>query len=261
MEAFTLFGLTITYAFIWKAVRIALYVVVGLPLIKIITRTAMRAMGGYGNQHVRMLLGKLVYYLGFFFILISVLNELGFQLSALLGAAGIFGVAIGFASQTSMSNLISGLFLLSEGFLAVGDQIKCSGVDGVVETIDLFSVKVRTFDNKLIRVPNERLIKDNLVNITYYPVRRAEIAISVPGDKDLQQVVSVINDVVNANSLVAKEPKHDIVFTSLSSSALHVTLRVWTNKKTFLELKQSLLPEIKTQLAQKDIKPLYVMVQ
>jgi len=261
MEAFTILGITISYPFLWKATRIILYVIIGLPLLNVITRAIMRALGDYGTAHVRMLLSKVIYYCGFSFIIISILNELGFQLSALLGAAGIAGVAIGFASQTSMSNLISGLFLLSEGFLSIGDLIKCGTVYGTVEAIDLFSVKVRTFDNQLIRVPNERLIKENLINVTYYPVRRAEIAISVPGDQKLNQVVTLINDVVNANEFAVKDPAHDIVFTSLSSSALHITLRVWTNKKTFMALKQSLLPEIKAQLTDNGIKPLYVIAK
>jgi small-conductance mechanosensitive channel len=260
VESLTLFGFAITYAFIWKAIRIVLYVVIGFPLLTLVTRAAMRALGNYGTQHVRMLLSKVIYYSGFLLLLISVLNELGFQLSALLGAAGIFGVAIGFASQTSMSNLISGLFLISEGFLSVGDLIECSGVHGVVETIDLFSVKIRTFDDNLVRIPNERLIKNDLTNITYYPYRRAEIGIAVAATTTLEQLKSVLDHVVEVNELAVKNPAPDVIFKSISSSALHVTLRVWTPNKTFLALKQSLLPEIREQLIKKDIKPLYVIV-
>ncbi len=272
MEAFTLFGFAVSYSLIWKAVRIGLYVVVGLPLLKIITRAAMRAMSNYGTPNVRMLLTKIIYYSGFLLLLISILNEFGFHLSALLGAAGIFGVAIGFAAQTSMSNMISGLFLLSEGFLSVGDLIQCNGVTGVVETIDLFSVKIRTFDDNLIRIPNEKLIKNDLTNITYYPYRRADIDIAVPATITFEQVTSVIDHIVDKNKFAVKqpvvdkhkssikEPAHDIIFNSVSSSALHITVRVWTPNKTFLPLKQSLLPEIKAELLKKDIKPIYIIV-
>ncbi len=260
MEAFTLFGFAISYSLIWKAVRIAFYIVVCLPLLKIITRAAMRTMSNYGTPNIRMLLSKIIYYSGFLLLLISVLNEFGFHLSALLGAAGIFGVAIGFASQTSMSNMISGLFLLSEGFLSVGDLIQCNGVTGVVETIDLFSVKIRTFDDNLIRIPNEKLIKNDLTNITYYPYRRAEINISVSANTTLEELKVLLDHIVYDNQFAVKKPAHDVIFKSASSSALHVILRVWTPNKTFLALKQSLLPEIQEQLLKKDIKPIYVIV-
>ena len=78
------------------------------------------------------------------------------------GTAGIAGIAIGFASQTSVSNIISGIFLISERPFSVGDQIQVGTTKGIILSIDLLSVKLRTFENQLIRIPNESLIKSGV---------------------------------------------------------------------------------------------------
>ena len=79
-----------------------------------------------------------------------------------------------FASQTSVSNIISGIFLISEQPFQVGDLIKVGETKGVVLSIDLLSIKLRTFDNQLVRIPNENLIKNELSNITRFPIRIVE---------------------------------------------------------------------------------------
>ncbi|MDZ7816437.1 MAG: mechanosensitive ion channel [Planctomycetota bacterium] len=103
------------------------------------------------------------------------LDELGYKLTALLGAAGIAGIAIGFAAQTSLSNIISGFFLLSERPFAQGDLVQCGSDTGFVLSVSLLSVKMRTFDNKLIRIPNENLIKKEVYNLTKFPIRRVNV--------------------------------------------------------------------------------------
>lgn len=105
-----------------------------------------------------------------------------------LRAAGIAGIAIGFASQTSISNIISGLFLISEKPFAVNDVIKAGDTTEIVLSIDLLSIKMRTFDNLYIRVPNEKIIKEELTNVTRFPIRRLNIDISVAYKEDLARV-------------------------------------------------------------------------
>ena len=106
-----------------------------------------------GNLYLIMLLQPGSFYLILCLFLVSALVELGFSLGVLVGTAGILTVAIGFASQTSMSNLISGLFLIGEQSFAVGDIIKIDQITGVVLSIDLLSTKLRTFDNTYVRLP------------------------------------------------------------------------------------------------------------
>src|SRR5437762_1811999 len=137
------------------AVRIALLVLLGIPLLRWGKTKLAQLFSGRFSQHTGILLGRIFFYGGLVFIIVTVLHEFGFNVTALLGVAGVFGVAIGFASQTSISNIISGFFLVLERPFSVGDTIRTGDVLGIAESIDLLAVRVRTFDNKLIRIPNE----------------------------------------------------------------------------------------------------------
>ncbi|MBO7638027.1 MAG: mechanosensitive ion channel, partial [Treponema sp.] len=114
------------------------------------------------QPHTMIILNKLIRYIFFVLIVMYVLSLFGIDLSAVWGAAGIAGIAIGFAAQTSFSNLISGFFIMIERSMKIGDYIEVSGVSGIVDNIGLLSVSIHTLDNQLIRIPNSTIIGTNL---------------------------------------------------------------------------------------------------
>jgi len=148
---------------------------IGFVLARIISNTFIRTIGARFNAHQRLVWRRGIFYFIFLLFIMTSLKEAGFKLSVFLGAAGILTVALGFASQTSASNLISGLFLIGEGSFEVGDTIQITlirgnTIEGEVISIDLLSVKLLTLDNVYIRLPNEQLIRapvHNLSNILY----------------------------------------------------------------------------------------------
>ncbi|HNW24860.1 MAG TPA: mechanosensitive ion channel, partial [Candidatus Cloacimonas sp.] len=117
-------------------IRVILILVIGIPLIRLIRSIAKRIVKDRLSPQSEQLVVRSVYYVAILILLITLLNEFGFRLSAILGAAGIFGVAIGFASQTSFSNIISGIFLISEKPFQVGDVVQVSSNIGTIESID-----------------------------------------------------------------------------------------------------------------------------
>lgn len=135
------------------------------------------------------------------------LHHLGFNLSVLLGAAGVFSVALGFASQTSISNLISGLFVVSEGAFQVGDTIQVGSTVGDVMSVDMLSVKLRTSDNRYVRIPNEQLIKSEVTNLSKFPIRRFDLTLSVAYDSDIAHVRRVLVKVAEDNLICLEEPR------------------------------------------------------
>ena len=170
-----------------NVLRICVLIFIGIPLVRWCSNALAVVCTKRLSQHIGVLVGKIVFYGGLLFIVVTVLYELGFNVVTLLGAAGVLGVAIGFASQTSISNIISGLFLLLERPFSVGDIIKSDDVVGYVESVDLLSVRVRTFDNKLVRLPNEMILKNALNNLTYYPNKRIDCVISVQYADDVER--------------------------------------------------------------------------
>jgi small-conductance mechanosensitive channel len=219
--------------------------VVGFVFARLLSGLAGRVARRYLSQQYGMLLRKAVYYGIAVLILIVVLQMLGVKVTALLGAAGIAGIAIGFASQTSISNLISGLFLISEKTFQVGDVIRVGDKTGIVQSIDLLSVKMNTFDNLFLRIPNEQLIKTELTNITRYPIRRLDIKLGVAYKSDINRVKQLLREVAAANPYCLMEPEPLIVFTDFGDSALQFLFGLWFYKTDYLALKNSVMQEIK----------------
>ena len=173
------------------------------------------------------------------------LNQLGFRLTALLGAAGIMTVALGFAAQTSVSNVISGVFLLGERPFSVGDVITVGDTSGEVIAIDLLSVKLRTFDNLRVRIPNETMLKAQVTTQTAYPIRRLELNLGVGCDTDLARMRAILLDLADANPYCLADPAPIYVFSGFGDHALDIQLLVWATREHLLDLRNGLLEEIK----------------
>ncbi|WP_018870776.1 mechanosensitive ion channel family protein [Thioalkalivibrio sp. ALgr3] len=218
-------------------VRAAIYLGVGLLLARVVSRTLIRVAGRHLDAQQAMLVRRIGFYLVLVLAGVSALRELGFDLTVLLGAAGILTVAIGFASQTSASNLISGLFLIGERPFAVGDVVRVGDVTGEVLSIDMLSVKLRTFENLMVRVPNETLVKSQLTNLTRFPIRRLDMQIGVAYNADILRVREILTDVADREPLCLEEPRPLFIFLEFGDSALKLQFSVWAKRENFLDLR------------------------
>ena len=192
------------------------------------------------------------------------LQELGFKLGVLLGAAGVATVAIGFASQTSLSNLISGFFLFGERPFKLGDIIEVEGVTGEVLAVDLISTKLRTFDNHYVRIPNEVLLKTKVVNFTRFPIRRLDLDIPVAYGESLERVRELLLDVAEKNAYCLAEPAPIFFVTSFGESAVRAQFSVWCETPSFLAMRTSVVEEIRRAFEEQAVKRPYahrVMVE
>lgn len=219
--------------------------IVGLILAKILGSATGRVSSKYLDAQRTMLFRRIVFYLVLALFVVSALNQLGFKLSVLLGAAGILSVAVGFASQTSASNIISGLFLIGERPFSVGDIIRLDDTMGEVLSIDLLSVKLLTADNLFIRIPNETLIKSQVTTVTRFPIRRVDIRVGVAYKEDLSKVRRVLFEVARKNTLALEEPTPDFFFLGFGDSSLDLQFSVWVQKENYLNLKSVITEEIK----------------
>lgn len=182
------------------------------------------------------------------------LREMGFELSALLGAAGLLTIAVGFAAQTSFSNLISGLFLISEQPFQVGDLITVEGTTGEVLSVDTMSVKIRTFDNLMVRIPNETMLKTNVTNLTRFPIRRIDVKMGVAYKEDMQEVQRILIQAADANPKVLEEPRPLFIFLGFGDSSLDFQFSVWTRREDFLDVLNTVKMDIKNALDAHDVE-------
>ena len=204
-----------------------------------------RTIGSRLNDHQRLLWRRGIFYFIFMLFIMASLREVGFKLGVFLGAAGILTVALGFASQTSATNLISGLFLIGEGSFEVGDTIQITlirgqTIEGKVISIDLLSVKLLTLDNVYIRLPNEQLIRTPVMNLSKYPIRRIAITLAINFHEDILKVRQVLLDVAVHYPLVLDEPKATVTVTAFRESSIELLFAIWCRQENALKVRDEM---------------------
>ena len=225
-------------------VRALVYVIAGIVLARG-ARYAVRRTANTLSPQQKQLLSRIAYYgiLTLFFV--SALRQFGFDFTVLLGAAGIVTLAIGFASQTSASNLISGLFLVLERVVQIGDIVTVDDVTGEVLTVDLLSTKIRTFDNLLVRIPNETMVKARITTLNRLPIRRVDLRVGVAYHSDLGLVQRTLFEVAHANPLCLDEPAPLLISMGFGDSSIDYQLSVWAKTEQFLAVRNSVTREVK----------------
>jgi len=179
---------------------------------------------------------------------------MGVNLSALLGAAAIAGIAIGFAAQTSVSKLISGIFLISERPFQIGDVIQVGDITGIVMSIDLLSIKLQTFDNRFVRIPNESIIKSNVINNTRFPIRRLDVWVSVSYNSDLKKVTETLKDIASKNLNALNNPEPLIYIDKFDISGVSILFGVWFEQSKLVDLRNSIIMAIQRRFAEEGIE-------
>ncbi|MCB0361779.1 MAG: mechanosensitive ion channel family protein [Bdellovibrionales bacterium] len=205
------------------------------------------------DPQAHMIVKKLLFYSLFGAFFGWSLHRLGLDFKVLIGAAGIFSVAIGFASQTSASNLISGIFLIVEKPFVVGDTIRVAEWEGIVISIDLLSSRIRTYDNLMVRIPNENLMKSAITNLTRFPIRRADVEFSVAREQDLDRLEKVLLALARQEPLCLDEPSPLFVVQGFGESSLSVKFCVWTSTASFPKFKSHFIASLKNCLDEESI--------
>ena len=238
----------------WKILGAVVILIGGIIAVAILSRASLAIFGERLGPQGTMVVKKLVRYIGYAFAFILALNHMGLNLGAVLGAAGVAGIAVGFAAQTSLSNIISGFFMIGERPFELGDIIEVDGIAGTVDTIGLLALTLRTFDNRSVRIPNETLVKTKLINITRHPIRRFNLDIGVAYDENIGHVLKVMQEVAETNLQCLNEPDPLIIFTGFGDSSLNFLLGAWCVQEDYGTLRNTLPRELKERFDKENIE-------
>lgn len=228
-----------------KIIRIVLTLVIGLSVIYGLAYAVRRTITRKMTRQSRIVVNRGIVYTGIIILLFIVFRMLEVDLTALFGAAGILGIVIGVASQTSLGNIVSGLFLVSEKSFEIGDVVRIGDKTGKVFSIDLLSIKIKTFDNLLLRIPNQTVISTELINVTRFPIRRMDFKINVAYKEDLQRVKTVLEDIAQKNPVVLDEPEPLVIFQNFATNGIEITFAVWHERDNFLKVRNSVFMAVK----------------
>jgi small-conductance mechanosensitive channel len=240
-------GIDVDLVLIQKIVKAAGILIGGYIVARVASSLTGRVVEREVNPHVGRISRNVVFYT---FMGVAVVTAIGLfiQITTIIAAAGIAGIAIGMAAQRSVSNIISGLFLLADQPFEIGDAVDIGGDAGVVLDISLFSTRLRTFDNKYLRIPNDAVANAKIINLSYYDLRRLDIPLGVAYKEDVGGGVEAISRVVGNHKNVLVEPEPQVLVTGFGESSIDISVRVWVQRTELLSARTELIKDIKSAL-------------
>ena len=180
---------------------------------------------------IRIAVGTIIRYIVLVIGIIVFLQSAGINLSAITVLAGALGVGIGFGLQNITNNFVSGIIILFERPIKVGDRIQLGDVSGDVVNISMRSTTIVTNDNISIIVPNSDFISSKVINWSHTDRNiRFNFPIGVSYNEDPQEVKKLLLEVVDENKGVLIKPEPDVLFKGFGDSSLDFNLRVWTRE-------------------------------
>ncbi len=200
------------------------------------------------------LFGKFISFVIYIIGISTAFTIIGLNLTGFLFAGSIAGIIIGFASQSIVGNFISGLFLIIERPLKIGDQANIDDIEGYVEDIRVISTTIRTYDGLYVRIPNQTVFTSKLTNFVGHLVRRFEYIVGIRYSDDADKAISIIIGVVEEQPFALKKPSPDIFVDNLGDNAVNIKVRIWAPATEWFKLKMILLWKIKKALEEQGIE-------
>ena len=194
-----------------------------LFLIRVLSRSRIR-------PSVQFAITKMVRYTFLVLGIYLALQAVEVNLNSLAFLAGALGVGVGFGLQNIVSNFISGLIILAEAPITLGDRVEVGGTIGRVTEINLRSTTIVTSDNICIIVPNSSLITGAVINWSHGdPTVRTRLPIGVAYGTDVELLRRLLLEVAAANPDILKTPEPDVLFIGYGDSAINFELAVWSS--------------------------------
>lgn len=245
-------GLLIQFAV--NVVAAIIILLIGLLVALVLSNGISRVMVARGiYTTVADFLAALVRYGIIAFMLIAVLSRIGVQTASVIAVMGVAGLAVGLALQGALSNFAVGVLLVMFRPFRTGEFVDLGGVSGTVTQVQIFSTTIRTPDGKIIVVPNGKIIAGNIINSSRKPDRRTEIIVGVAYDADIEQVKTVLGDIVAADKRIQHERGVTIRLNEMAASSLNFVVWVWTTNGDAMAVKWDLLESFKRVLDEHQI--------
>ena len=200
--------------FISQVLRIAIFQ-------RLLARTKM-------ERGVQFAIARMGYYITLVIALLVVVDTAGLQLGSLAIFGGLVGVGLGFGMQNIAANFVSGVILLLERPVKVGDAVTVDDMQGIVESISMRVTKLLTYDNVMVYVPNSRFVNENVINWSAEDAKvRVHVDVGVSYSSDVEKVREILLQTARDNQDVLDEPAPAVWFTDFGDSALTFRLLAW----------------------------------
>ncbi len=182
-------------------------------------------------------------------LILGVVQIMGIPITLFTALVGAFGVAAGLALSGTLQNFASGVLILLLKPFVVGENIITQGLEGTVTAIQIFYTIVKTFDNRIVIVPNGKLSNEVIINISREGTRRLDIELKFANNIDYNQVKSVIDSAIDKSENILESPNRRIGVAGLDPDGYRVGVNVWVHAHGFqdtkLAVQENILQDIK----------------
>lgn len=187
-------------------------------------------------------------------LIITVIAKLGVPTTSFVAIIGAAGLAVGLALQGSLANFAGGALIMIFKPFKIGDYIKSQGEEGVVKSIEIFTTKLNTVDNKEVIIPNGALSNSNIINYSTEQKRRVDLKFGVSYDADIKETKNVLASIVNKHPLILKDPVPAILLTELADSSINFAVRSWVKSSDYWTVYTEVLEQTKEALDKANIE-------
>ncbi len=221
--------MTQVIAFVPKLVAALVILVIFWVLARVLGRVLRRFMAGAGMEKalIGLLVDNILYYGVMIFGLVMAAAQLGINVGAALAGLGVVGLALAFAAQDSVANVISGIIIFWDKPFVVGDWIKVEEQFGCVNNITLRSTRIRTPRNTYVVIPNKSIIDAVLENLSQHGELRVDVTVGIAYKEDILAARRVLLEAVSGIDTVKSNPAPDVVVEELGDSSVNLQVRVW----------------------------------
>lgn len=241
-------------AFLPKLISAIIIFVVGWWLASLAAKIILRAMKRtHADVTVITFLNSMIKNILRVIVVISVLGQLGVNVTSIVTALGAATVAVGLALQSTMSNVASGTLIILNKPFKVGDYLQFEGLQGTVTKIEMMNTYMKSADNKEIIIPNSKLTADSIINYSSLGIRRLDLNFTIGYDDDISKAKSVLLKIITRNPMVLKDPEPLIGVSSHNESSVGIDVKIWCKCEDYFPLFYSMQEEVKNQFDENGI--------
>lgn len=239
-------GQIIKLPFSWEMLlSTVLIVAICLVAIKVITTIFNRAIQRLNvEKTLHAFLRSGLQVILWFVAVVIVLGNLGVDFTSLIALFSVVGLAVSLAIQGTLSNLAGGMMLLTSKPFKAGDYIQAAGTEGIVTEVGLVYTRLKTYDNKLILIPNGEISKEKIINYTGQQTRRVDVTYAVSYDEKPEKIKGILTAAYERHPKALADPAPFVGLTKVNDSNVEYTLRVWCDTEDYWEVYYDLLQQL-----------------
>lgn len=209
-----------------------------------------------GNPNIRPFVSTALRILLYVGSLLIALEIIGIPITTFVAVISVAGLALSLALQDSLSNVASGILLLSAKPFVVGDTVTVGSASGTVLSTSLLYTKIRGSDNKIILVPNKMVAAGEITNFSSEPMRRVDLTITASYATDTSLVKESLKRAVSRTPGVSETPKEPFInISGFAERSISYSVRVWCKNEDFWDVHNRLYEEVRAAFAEDKIKP------